>query len=154
MFGLPDALQDDLFGRLGGNAAEDLGRVHLYMLAERGMGIAALRLTQRDFLVGVVHLRNHTLGSPDTDVAVLFYLDTHVLPAAVGLAVGREQRVGHSLHHHILRQPLFVDELSNSGLKFGQHAFPPSGRLATHAGAVGRSAIFPAKKEVGGDPLL
>jgi hypothetical protein len=53
-------------------------------------------------------------------------LDADVLAAADALAVRSEEGIGHRFHDDVLRQPLFMNELRDCGLKFRAHGIPSS----------------------------
>ena len=119
LFRLPDALDDDLPGGLGGDAAEgpclDL---YAHRVAQLGLGQGAAGLLQADLHGGVIHLLHDLLFQKQTDGAVrLVGLNDQVVPHALVVpAVGGQQGLGHLFHHIAGLNAFFLLNLMN-GLK-------------------------------------
>ena len=116
--GLPHALNDDLTGGLGGDAAEvlrlDLDAQHV---AQLGPGQSLPGVLKAHLGVGVIDGLHHVLLDVHADLA-LFLVGVHgdvVGDALVVPLVGGHQRLGDLLDHVCLGDALFLLDVSNGG---------------------------------------
>ena len=114
--GLPDALDDDLLGRGGGDAAKILGvDVDADLVPQLGRGGIGPGLLQGHFGGGVLHILHHGLDGVHGDgPGLLVDVDEDVVQSgALGVAlvqglVGGHQRLGDPVQHIILPDALFL----------------------------------------------
>ena len=134
--GLADALNDDLLGRLRGDAAELLG-LHgdADDVAHGGLGLYPRGLVRRHLQGGILHFLHDGLLDGDLD-GLLLPVHVHhqgVRGGGIVLFQSREQRLPDAVDHVILRDPLFLfqirdcfKELGVHGVHFPIHSFIPS----------------------------
>jgi len=120
--GLADALDDDLLGGLGGNAAESLRfDIHVHEVAQLGMLVNLLRGVERDLGRG----RKHILDDLFLDIhlhVVVLDLDEHVVGIAVlVLFIGRDESLRDLVDHIGLRDAPFLFQLRQRGENFCVH---------------------------------
>ena len=119
---LPDALDDDLAGGLGGDAAKALGLdLNADHVPQLGPGEGGLGLGQADLGGGVVYLLHHVLFQEHAH-GVGLRIGVHhqvVAHALVVPAVGGDQGLGDLLHHIAGLDPLLLLDLSDGGEKLG-----------------------------------
>ena len=116
---LADTLDDYLPGGLGGDAAEGpCLHLHTHRVAQLGPGQGAPGLLQADLGGGVVNLLHDFLFQIQADgIGGLVGLYKQVIPHPLVVpAVGRQQGLGHLLHHVARLNALFLLNLMD-GLK-------------------------------------
>lgn len=119
--GLADALDDDLAGGLGGDAAKILGLdLDADHVAQLGVGQGLPGLLQGDFGGAVVYGLHHVLFDVHAYIALVRVgpdLDVISRPVVVSL-VGGGQCLGNFLHHISRWDTLLLFDLGNGGEKF------------------------------------
>ena len=118
--GLPDTLDNDLAGGLGGNAAKVLGLdLDADHIPQLGVGDGPAGLLQRHLGGRVVHGLHDVLEDEHAHLAGLGVgLDLNVVPGALVVPlVGRGQGLGDLLHHIAGGNALLLLDLGNGGEK-------------------------------------
>ena len=128
-FGFPDALDDHLLCRLGGDTAEFAGvDVDADLVAHRGLGGILERFLQRDLGGRVEHFVHHGFDSVHGDGAG-FRVDLHkyiIQSGALGVffidgLVGGGQSLGDAVQHIIFLDALFLFQIGQGLHQFSVH---------------------------------
>ena len=125
---LADALDNDLLGGLGGDAAKVLrANIDIHEVSELGVLVDLPGSVERNFGCGREHVVDHLFLYVHLEIAV-FYLDEHVIGIAfLVLFIRRDECLRDLVDHVLLRNAALFFELGQRRENFSVHVFciPP-----------------------------
>lgn len=118
-----DALDNDLFGILGSNAAKVLGRHFFFHNVPRLIARVQLeRFVKADFGQGIFHFRYDIFLRIDVDFPIfLVHGNPDILSGAEILLIGCDERLFHRTVQYVRRNMLLLGQLRNGSYKIRIH---------------------------------